>query len=143
MANNMSDEELDRNWQPNGRRPQSYVPLLTATHDSRHRDNSSAANIALPSTSTIARSFSAELMDIFRIENSVADLDKEVNERSVPSLDCPCILPSPLLDLTTHALAANDSPATTTTSLQHNYTCILLLPPATCFIHTPLFTRLT
>jgi len=53
MANNMSDEELDRNWQPNGRRPQS----------------------------TIARSFSAELMDIFRIENSVTDLDKEVNER--------------------------------------------------------------
>ncbi|KAK7920326.1 hypothetical protein PG985_008348, partial [Apiospora marii] len=48
-----TDEELDRNWQPNGRRPQS----------------------------TIARSFSAELMDIFRIENSVADLDEQLNKR--------------------------------------------------------------
>lgn len=49
----MSDEELDRNWQPNGRRPQS----------------------------TLAKSFSAELMDIFRIENSVADLDNQVDQR--------------------------------------------------------------
>ncbi|KAK3386610.1 hypothetical protein B0H63DRAFT_138653 [Podospora didyma] len=49
----MTDEELDRDWKPSGRRPQS----------------------------TIARSFSAELMDIFRIENSVADLDKHVNEK--------------------------------------------------------------
>ncbi|CAK7275484.1 hypothetical protein SEPCBS119000_006714 [Sporothrix epigloea] len=49
----MSDEELNRNWKPNGRRPQS----------------------------TIARSFSLELMDIFRIENSVADLDEQVERR--------------------------------------------------------------
>uniref|UniRef100_A0A8H7TV34 Uncharacterized protein n=1 Tax=Bionectria ochroleuca TaxID=29856 RepID=A0A8H7TV34_BIOOC len=49
----MSDAELDRDWKPNGRRPQS----------------------------TIARSFSAELMDIFRIENSISDLDKEVDQR--------------------------------------------------------------
>ncbi|TPX18009.1 uncharacterized protein E0L32_011920 [Thyridium curvatum] len=49
----MTDEELDRDWKPNGRRPQS----------------------------TIARSFSAELMDIFRIENSVADLDEQVDKR--------------------------------------------------------------
>jgi len=49
----MSDEELDRNWVPNGRRPQS----------------------------TMARSFSAELMDIFRIENSVSDLDNQVDQR--------------------------------------------------------------
>lgn len=48
-----TDEELDRDWVPNGRRPQS----------------------------TIARSFSAELMDIFRIENSVADLDEQINKR--------------------------------------------------------------
>ncbi|KAI0432841.1 hypothetical protein F5Y09DRAFT_352849 [Xylaria sp. FL1042] len=48
-----TDEELDRDWVPNGRRPQS----------------------------TIARSFSAELMDIFRIENSVADLDEQVDKR--------------------------------------------------------------
>lgn len=56
MAANMmnpTDEELDRDWKPNGRRPQS----------------------------TIARSFSAELMDIFRIENSVADLDEKVDKR--------------------------------------------------------------
>lgn len=49
----MTDEELDRDWQPNGRRPQS----------------------------TVARSFSDELMNIFRIENSVADLDAQVNKR--------------------------------------------------------------
>ncbi|OIW27595.1 hypothetical protein CONLIGDRAFT_440933 [Coniochaeta ligniaria NRRL 30616] len=48
-----TDEELDRDWKPNGRRPQS----------------------------TIARSFSQELMDIFRIENSVADLDEQVDRR--------------------------------------------------------------
>jgi ATP phosphoribosyltransferase regulatory subunit HisZ len=49
----MSDEELDRDWKPNGRRPQS----------------------------TIARTFSAELMDIFRIDNSLADLDNQVDQR--------------------------------------------------------------
>ncbi|KAI6780276.1 uncharacterized protein J7T54_005378 [Emericellopsis cladophorae] len=48
-----TDEELDRDWKPNGRRPQS----------------------------TMARSFSAELMDIFRIENSVSDLDSQVHKR--------------------------------------------------------------
>jgi chromosome segregation ATPase len=51
--NQFSDEELDRDWKPNGRRPQS----------------------------TIARSFSAELGDIFRLENSLADLDREVDTR--------------------------------------------------------------
>ncbi|OTA96264.1 hypothetical protein M434DRAFT_19723 [Hypoxylon sp. CO27-5] len=50
---NRTDEELDRDWKPNGRRPQS----------------------------TIARSFSQELMDIFRIENSIADLDEQVDRR--------------------------------------------------------------
>ncbi|KAK4094910.1 hypothetical protein PCL_03165 [Purpureocillium lilacinum] len=49
----MTDAELDRDWQPNGRRPQS----------------------------TIARSFSQELMDIFRIENSLTDLDQQVDAR--------------------------------------------------------------
>ncbi|KAM0282928.1 hypothetical protein ACHAQH_002739 [Verticillium albo-atrum] len=53
MAQNMTDAELDRDWQPSGRRPQS----------------------------TIARSFSQELMDIFRIENSVADMDEKVDQR--------------------------------------------------------------
>ncbi|KAI8630993.1 hypothetical protein F5Y19DRAFT_474116 [Xylariaceae sp. FL1651] len=48
-----TDEELDRDWVPSGRRPQS----------------------------TIARSFSAELMDIFRIENSIADLGEKVDKR--------------------------------------------------------------
>jgi hypothetical protein len=33
--------------------------------------------------STVAQMFSQELMDIFRIDNSVADLDKEVDKRSV------------------------------------------------------------
>jgi TolA-binding protein len=49
----MSDDILDRDWKPNGRRPQS----------------------------TLARSFSAELMDIFRIEDSISDLDQKVDER--------------------------------------------------------------
>lgn len=33
--------------------------------------------------STIARMFSDELMDIFRIDNSVADLDEQVDKRLV------------------------------------------------------------
>ncbi|KAG5926604.1 hypothetical protein E4U53_003046 [Claviceps sorghi] len=49
----MTDAELDRDWVPNGRRP----------------------------LSTVARSFSQELVDIFRIENSVSDLDEKVNQR--------------------------------------------------------------
>ncbi|KAL2185591.1 hypothetical protein L209DRAFT_452238 [Thermothelomyces heterothallicus CBS 203.75] len=49
----MTDEVLDRDWQPNGRRPQS----------------------------TVAQMFSQELQDIFRIENSVTDLDEQVNKR--------------------------------------------------------------
>ncbi|PHH72343.1 hypothetical protein CDD82_6028 [Ophiocordyceps australis] len=49
----LTDAELDRDWQPSGRRPQS----------------------------TIARSFSQELMDIFRIENSLSDLDQQVDKR--------------------------------------------------------------
>ncbi|KAI1817089.1 hypothetical protein GGS20DRAFT_98195 [Poronia punctata] len=57
MPNNMdrTDEELNRDWVPNGRRPQS----------------------------TVARSFSAELMDIFRIDNSIADLDEQIDKRYV------------------------------------------------------------
>ncbi|KAH7040703.1 uncharacterized protein B0I36DRAFT_357970 [Microdochium trichocladiopsis] len=50
---NKTDAELDADWQPSGRRPQS----------------------------TIARSFSAELMDIFKIENSIDDLDNQVKTR--------------------------------------------------------------
>lgn len=49
----MTDAELDRDWVPSGRRP----------------------------LSTVARSFSQELVDIFRIDNSVSDLDQQVNER--------------------------------------------------------------
>ena len=33
--------------------------------------------------STIARSFSQELMDIFKIENSIADLGEQVDKRYV------------------------------------------------------------
>ncbi|EQL03924.1 hypothetical protein OCS_00367 [Ophiocordyceps sinensis CO18] len=51
----MTDAELDRDWQPNGRRPQS----------------------------TIARSFSQELGDIFRIEDSLTDLDNKVDQRFI------------------------------------------------------------
>ncbi|KAH8195954.1 hypothetical protein TruAng_009874 [Truncatella angustata] len=45
-----TDADLERDWKPNGRRPQS----------------------------TIARTFSAELEDLFRIDNSIADLDNKV-----------------------------------------------------------------
>ncbi|KAK4163686.1 hypothetical protein QBC43DRAFT_335098 [Cladorrhinum sp. PSN259] len=48
-----TDSELDQDWKPNGRRPQS----------------------------TIAQAFQQELMDIFRIDNSVADLDEKVDKR--------------------------------------------------------------
>ena len=70
----MSDEELDRDWKPNGRRPQSCVQLLLSIS---LRDRLSL----LTWQRTIARSFSLELMDIFRIENSVADLDEQVEKR--------------------------------------------------------------
>jgi hypothetical protein len=40
-------------------------------------------------SSTIARSFSAELADIFRLDNSVADLDAKVDERCVTPLPAP------------------------------------------------------
>ncbi|KAK1977386.1 hypothetical protein LZ30DRAFT_601349 [Colletotrichum cereale] len=53
MAHNMTDAELDNDWQPNGRRPQS----------------------------TIARSFSQELADIFRLDNPVTDLDEKIDQR--------------------------------------------------------------
>ncbi|KAK4464672.1 hypothetical protein QBC42DRAFT_284223 [Cladorrhinum samala] len=48
-----TDVELDNDWKPNGRRPQS----------------------------TIAQNFQQELMDIFRIDDSVADLDEKVDKR--------------------------------------------------------------
>lgn len=48
-----TDEELDRDWKPNGRRPQS----------------------------TIAKVFSEELSNLFRIDDSVADLDEKVHKR--------------------------------------------------------------
>lgn len=38
--------------------------------------------------STVAQMFSQELMDIFRIDNSVADLDEQVNKRSVCPQNC-------------------------------------------------------
>ncbi|TVY13418.1 hypothetical protein LARI1_G008789 [Lachnellula arida] len=49
----MSDEELDREWQPSSVRPQS----------------------------TMARSFSLALDDLFKIDNSLADLDAAVSQK--------------------------------------------------------------
>jgi hypothetical protein len=54
----MSDEELDREWKPSKARPQS----------------------------TMARSFSLALNDLFKIDNSIADLDAAVSEKYVPSI---------------------------------------------------------
>lgn len=48
----------------------------------REMDSMSNSADICPS-STIARSFSAELEDIFRIEDSVADLDAKLDERCV------------------------------------------------------------
>ncbi|KAF4982503.1 hypothetical protein FZEAL_1896 [Fusarium zealandicum] len=77
--NNPTDEELDRNWQPSGRRPQSSVSPFFLPID-RLDDATHIANTNLVD-STIARSFSQELMDIFRIDNSLTDLDKEVHDK--------------------------------------------------------------
>ncbi|UKZ88473.1 uncharacterized protein TrAFT101_004231 [Trichoderma asperellum] len=49
-----TDEELDRNWQPNGRRPQS----------------------------TIARNFQLELEDIFNLDEHKAELQESLDTRS-------------------------------------------------------------
>jgi hypothetical protein len=51
----MSDDELDREWKPSKARPQS----------------------------TMARSFSLALNDLFKIDNSIADLDAAVSEKYV------------------------------------------------------------
>lgn len=82
---NMSDEELDRNWKPNGRRPQSYVsdPWILTTPSTHLHELPHWQQLTRFKYSTMARSFSAELMDIFRIENSVSDLDSQVDKRSV------------------------------------------------------------
>ncbi|KAG9257693.1 uncharacterized protein F5Z01DRAFT_695076 [Emericellopsis atlantica] len=68
-----TDEELDRDWKPSGRRPQSG-------QDKEHDQENTPAN-GDANARTMARSFSAELMDIFRIENSVSDLDSQVHKR--------------------------------------------------------------
>lgn len=51
----MSDEELDRDWKPSSNRPQS----------------------------TMARSFSLALDDLFKMDNSIADLDAAVSEKKM------------------------------------------------------------
>lgn len=48
-----SDSELDSEWQPSGRRPQS----------------------------TMAKHFSLALDDLFKMDNSIADLDAAVDEK--------------------------------------------------------------
>jgi hypothetical protein len=66
----MSDDELDREWKPNGR-PQSLVfgaiRVTGLALTLRHR--------------TMARSFSAALNDVFKIDNSLADLDAAVEQK--------------------------------------------------------------
>lgn len=47
------------------------------------RETRQRTNVGHNHRSTVAQMFSQELMDIFRIDNSVADLDKEVDKRSV------------------------------------------------------------
>jgi hypothetical protein len=64
----MSDDELDREWKPNGR-PQSSVIISIST------DPTDLVN------STMALSFSAALNDVFKIDNSLADLDAAVDQK--------------------------------------------------------------
>jgi hypothetical protein len=55
------------------------------------RDTHSGQDTRLTSIarcSTVAQMFSQELMDIFRIDNSVADLDEKVDKRSVAIHPC-------------------------------------------------------
>lgn len=53
FARQRSDSELDTEWQPSGRRPQS----------------------------TMAKHFSLALDDLFKMDNSIADLDAAVDEK--------------------------------------------------------------
>ena len=80
-----TDEELDRNWQPNARRPQSYA-LSLLRFKTLDTPNMKLTNTGVSRCSTIARSFSAELMDIFKIDESVTDLDDRVDKRLVTVL---------------------------------------------------------
>ncbi|KFY86659.1 hypothetical protein V498_07426 [Pseudogymnoascus sp. VKM F-4517 (FW-2822)] len=70
-----SDEELDREWKPSGRRPQS----------------------------TMARHFSITLDDLFKMDNSIADLDAAVDQKYVP-------FPGPLTDTLTAETFTNPTP---------------------------------
>ncbi|KAG9234560.1 hypothetical protein BJ875DRAFT_461235 [Amylocarpus encephaloides] len=80
----MSDGELDREWKPSNR-PQS----------------------------TMAKSFSLALNDLFKMDNSLADLDAAVSEKSVP-------LPFPPLEtvLTTMPLTRKKAVSTQTSELE-------------------------
>jgi hypothetical protein len=69
----MSDEELDRQWKRSNR-PQSYVCL-------RPLRSSRSSRLMLTARRTMARSFSLALDDLFKMENSIADLDAAVSEK--------------------------------------------------------------
>ena len=63
------------------------VPLFQLKCAQRARDKTLTA---IARRSTVAQMFSQELMDIFRIDNSVADLDEQVDKRSVAHPCHPC-----------------------------------------------------
>lgn len=88
-----TDESLDRDWKPNGRRPQSYVSLRSFIPYPLRTDLPGHFSVQITDkgslSSTIARSFSAELADIFRLDESVADLDAKIDERCVTPLPVP------------------------------------------------------
>lgn len=88
-----TDESLDRDWKPNGRRPQSYVSphssILRPSRTGLFKPPSPFKLLTMGLSSTIARSFSAELADIFRLDESVADLDAKIDERCVTPLPAP------------------------------------------------------
>lgn len=69
----MSDDEIDREWTPKNR-PQSYV-CLPLVLDVRSLEGS------LTARRTMARSFSLALDDLFKMDNSLADLDASVTEK--------------------------------------------------------------
>lgn len=59
------------------------VPYLCPSDRRKIRVTRQNADFYRNPRSTVAQMFSQELMDIFRIDNSVADLDEKVDKRSV------------------------------------------------------------
>ncbi|KAM3555635.1 hypothetical protein MY1884_005483 [Beauveria asiatica] len=76
-----TDEELDREWKPKSRRPLSHITTMDHQQEIQQSEKQQRRLTLNSDDRTVARSFSDELMNIFRIDNSVADLDQQVDTR--------------------------------------------------------------